>query len=409
MLLARPGDPVRRHRRIHCAPGGALPCASAPSGGSDRSVVTRISRTGSQALTMHLRFRGGLVNGWRRYRRCRSVPSPAERGRVFRKGPAKGRIKQTMKRPQGSPDAASLSTERLFERRARALGAHRSASRVLRAGEDSWGHFPVYGSGIFDPHVAGRHEFVFAVSGRARIATPRDYFSIEPGGLLLIEPGVDHGEAPAESPSSYVLCWCVLDQSYAMLLHTTYSAGSNWTLGGPQLELPGRTNVQSIAVAIGAELAHHAWGWQVAVQSLLRYLSCILVRRIRRGRGHQLAPLESPTVANDPAAWEVVQNALQHCRANFHLRLRVEDVANAVGYSSSRLSHLFSAYIGQSVADHVRSLRMARARDLLEVTDLTVSEVARRVGYGDPAHFSRAFKRSERVSPNAFRERLRGH
>jgi AraC-like DNA-binding protein len=302
-----------------------------------------------------------------------------------------------------------LSTERLFERRARELGARRPASSLLYAGGGAQGHLQTSSPDDLNPHVAGRHEFVFAVSGRARISTPKENFSLAPGDLLLVEPGVAHGEMPAESPSSYVLCWWVLDHSYAMLLHTTYSMGSNWTLDGPRLELHGRTNVQSIAVAIGAELANHAWGWQTAAQSLLRYLSCVLVRRIRRGRGSQLAAMESPTIAHDPAAWELVQNALQHCRANFHQRLRVEDVARAVGYSSSRLSHLFSAYIGQSVADHVRSLRMARARDLLESTDLTVSEVARRVGYGDPAHFSRAFKRSERVSPNAFRERLRGH
>jgi AraC-like DNA-binding protein len=301
-----------------------------------------------------------------------------------------------------------LSTERLFERRVRELGARRPASKLRFAGEGVQTHFASYSPYTFDPHVAGRHEFVFAVSGRARISTPREDFAIEAGDLLLIAPGVDHGEMPAEQPSSYVLCWCVLDQSYAMLLHTTYSVGTSWTLGGPHLELHGRTNVQSIAIAVGVELTNRAWGWQAAAQSLLRYLSCVLVRRIRRGYGSQLAPVESPTVAHDPAAWEVVQNALQHCRANSHRRLRVADVARAVGYSSSRLSHLFSAYIGQSVADHVRSLRMARARDLLETTDLTVSEVARRVGYGDPAHFSRAFKRSERVSPNAFRQRLRG-
>lgn len=303
----------------------------------------------------------------------------------------------------------SSSIERLFEGRARAIGAHRPARKLRSAGAGVKSRFGAYESQPFDTHVAGRHEFVFAVSGQARISTPSEDFTIGPGDLLLLEPGVDHGEMPAESGSSYALCWCVLDQSYAMLLHTTYSRGSNWTLDGPRLELHGRTNVQSIAVAIAAELANHAWGWHAAAQSLLRYLSCLLVRRIRRGGGSRLVAVESPTVAHDPAAWALVQKALQHCRGHFHQQLRVDDVARAVGYSSSRLSHLFSAYVGQSVADHVRSLRMARARDLLESTDLTISEVARRVGYGDPAHFSRAFKRSEGISPNAFRTRLRGH
>jgi len=259
-----------------------------------------------------------------------------------------------------------------------------------------------------NPHVAGSHEFAFLVSGDARIETCDEVFALTTGDLLLIEPGIDHAELPAGDSLPYVLCWFSLDQSYATISHTSYSLSEKLILGGPRLQLHGRTNVQSIAAAVGSEMANRAWGWQSAAQSLLRYLSCILIRRVRLGQRARVGPTESPTIAHDPAAWQIVQNALHHCRANFHRRLRVEDVACAVGYSSSRLSHLFSACVGQSIADHIRSLRMARARDLLESTDLTVCEIAHQVGYGDPAHFSRAFKRSERMSPNAFRMRLRG-
>ena len=51
---------------------------------------------------------------------------------------------------------------------------------------------------------------------------------------------------------------------------------------------------------------------------------------------------------------------------------------------------------------------MLEAARLLRFTDLTVGEVAARVGYDDPLYFSRAFKRRHEESPQAYRDRARG-
>ena len=48
---------------------------------------------------------------------------------------------------------------------------------------------------------------------------------------------------------------------------------------------------------------------------------------------------------------------------------------------------------------------MLEAARLLRFTDLTVGEVAFRVGYADPLYFSRAFKRHAGEPPMAYRER----
>jgi AraC-like DNA-binding protein len=256
-------------------------------------------------------------------------------------------------------------------------------------------------------HVSFQHELAFVTSGRACVDSTRQDFVLSPGDLLLIEPGVDHTERPAEAATPYAMCWCALDRSYALISHTGNSPSENWH-SSAQVELHGRTDVQSLGVAMGAELSRHPWGWERAVGALLEYLGCILIRRIRRGQSMHLAPSEAPAIAHDPSRWGVVQRALQYCRDNYSRPLRVADVAQAVGYSSSRLSHLFSSYLGESLADHVRRLRLAQARDLLEYTDYTIADIARRIGYGDPAHFTRAFVRVYEHSPNAYRRQLRG-
>lgn len=46
---------------------------------------------------------------------------------------------------------------------------------------------------------------------------------------------------------------------------------------------------------------------------------------------------------------------------------------------------------------------MARARELLAASDLTVAAVATIVGYNDPFHFSRQFRRQNGCSPSEYR------
>ena len=153
------------------------------------------------------------------------------------------------------PDGAAMRTGRLFERRVHELGSRRTVSKLHHAGKGLREILPGHtDEDSNNPHVAGRHEFVFPVSGKARIETPEETFELASGDLLLIQPGIDHEEVPAAESISYVLCWCVLDQSYATVSHTSYTPAEKVIMAGPTLQLHGRTNVQSIAVAIGSEL-----------------------------------------------------------------------------------------------------------------------------------------------------------
>jgi AraC-like DNA-binding protein len=59
--------------------------------------------------------------------------------------------------------------------------------------------------------------------------------------------------------------------------------------------------------------------------------------------------------------------------------------------------------LGLTWSGLVEQARFDRARELLETSDLRLGDVARRVGYADPANFSRAFRRWTGVAPSAYR------
>ena len=76
--------------------------------------------------------------------------------------------------------------------------------------------------------------------------------------------------------------------------------------------------------------------------------------------------------------------------------------------SSSHLAALFRDATGGGVLSHHISLKMARARHLLDTTTLLVAEVGRQVGMDDPFYFSRQFGRVHGMSPSQYRSTRKG-
>lgn len=86
--------------------------------------------------------------------------------------------------------------------------------------------------------------------------------------------------------------------------------------------------------------------------------------------------------------------------------ISVAQLARRARLSPSRLHALFRTAFGCAPMAWVQRHRLERARALLASTSLTIAVVAEQSGFGDPFHFSRAFKRAHGQSPAAYRESL---
>jgi AraC-like DNA-binding protein len=79
------------------------------------------------------------------------------------------------------------------------------------------------------------------------------------------------------------------------------------------------------------------------------------------------------------------------------------DLATAAHMSRTAFARRFAQVTGMAPMTYLRRHRMQLAARLLATTDLTVAEVARRVGFGSSAAFSRAFKRAHGRAPTGSR------
>lgn len=85
------------------------------------------------------------------------------------------------------------------------------------------------------------------------------------------------------------------------------------------------------------------------------------------------------------------------------LPLTVADHATRHGMTLAELRTAVRRGAGCSPKDYLLGIRLGRAKELLAATELPVAAVARRVGYDDPAYFSRLFTRRVGMAPVRFR------
>lgn len=93
----------------------------------------------------------------------------------------------------------------------------------------------------------------------------------------------------------------------------------------------------------------------------------------------------------------IEQGALDHAS--------VDDLAGRLGIGSRHLSRLFQRHVGASPSQTAMTVRLQRAKRLLDETDLKIAEIASRAGFGSLRRFNAAFSNLFGQSPTKFRRR----
>ncbi len=100
------------------------------------------------------------------------------------------------------------------------------------------------------------------------------------------------------------------------------------------------------------------------------------------------------------------EDAVAIVETDYSTDLSLDDIARRVASSRRQLQRAYAEVGDTTFREHLTGVRMERAGDLLRHGNLTIREVAHRVGYRQPAQFAKAFRRRHGVSPSQYRERL---
>jgi AraC family transcriptional regulator, arabinose operon regulatory protein len=256
------------------------------------------------------------------------------------------------------------------------------------------GHFKEgKGYATWRTHGTNDYLLMLTLDGKGRVGWQGGEREVAAGDVVLLRPGTLHDYGVGRRAANWELLWA------------HFLPRPHWLewLGWPE-----------VAPGLGILSLGEEGEARERIEEALREMN----RRARGGQPRReafaLNALEAALLWCDAANPKSAQGrldarvvrAMEYLRERLHEPVPMPELAQAVGLSSSRLTHLFREQVGQTPQRFVEAERIARAKQLLSLTSRTVAAIAEEVGFENPFYFTLRFKKYTGQSPREWRRRV---
>lgn len=282
---------------------------------------------------------------------------------------------------------------------------HLSSARPVQ-----WQHFEMREA--IAPHDHEFTEVVIVQSGTISHRTGESQEQISSGEVLVIPPGPVHAYGAQQVGQKgqlvniyYLAEWYLWDLGglwneglvplfFAAQLFRRPEALQIWRF---QLQAAELAACERELADIRAEYAQPAPSLLFVRGAFFKIL-VILARAWQRQSAHGGLHFRSEI-------WRAIQVMDMHIKEG--KSFGIATFAREIGLATGSFSRLFTTATGFAPSEFFGRRRTQHAAHLLLESDLTIGEIAARLGFCDSAHLSRAFLKNQRLSPRAFRARYR--
>lgn len=102
----------------------------------------------------------------------------------------------------------------------------------------------------------------------------------------------------------------------------------------------------------------------------------------------------------------LVERVQQWMQQHYAESVGLDDICAQFAVTKRTLIRRFKAACGETPLSYLQQIRVEKAKQLLEGTDLPVERIIEKVGYGDPASFRKLFSNLTQLTPKAYRQRF---
>ncbi len=239
---------------------------------------------------------------------------------------------------------------------------------------------------VIDRNDFPYHAIEHVVEGSGELKINGESYAINPGMIFSYGPGIPH--IIRSDPDNMLLKYFVDFTGPAVMLllkNISMEKGGIARISNPQIIAGIFEQLQYAGISRGKNSGR--------VSALLLETLVLLIQETMFS-GHETANFAASTY----------HRCREHIGRHFNSIKTLDEISGSCGIDKAYLCRLFKKFSGTSPYSHLMKLKMNSAAVRLKTSDLTLKSIALENGFKDPYHFSKAFKRTYGISPDAFRK-----
>jgi AraC-like DNA-binding protein len=229
------------------------------------------------------------------------------------------------------------------------------------------------------------YQIIYVTKGEGIFETASKRYEVNPGSIMIVFPGVRHYYKPVYE-IGWMEYWVGFKGEHFEMLRSRGFLNAQQ----PFFEIGLQNNILDLYNDIIEEVRNQKPLYQtVASTKILALISEINACARRRAQTCHAA--------------QVVESAKFIMVENIYGDIDISSIASQLSTSVSRLNDVFKTYTSMTPYQYYIHIKIHAAKSLLEQGDLSVKEVAYKLGFEDQYHFSRLFKQKTGITPSQWR------
>jgi AraC-like DNA-binding protein len=253
-------------------------------------------------------------------------------------------------------------------------------------------------------HIHNSCEILFAVHGTADYSIMDNWYRIEPGDILVISAMHHHVRTMTELP--FVRYGLTVLPSYFRSFISDMNLLRVFETPSPEQFEKRCKHIEPVLfsqiVGLLEQLYQEAESTRAMAAEqqklLVHQIAVLLYRAFRYDELDEIA---------DPFQNKRMQEIKEYINEHYSEPITLESLGNEFFMHPTNICKYFSKYCGFRLNQYINAVRVCQATDLLEHTDLPMTVIAEKTGFGSLSTFLRQFKAIISMSPLQYRKRYR--
>lgn len=245
-------------------------------------------------------------------------------------------------------------------------------------------------------HVHDWYDISFVRKGLVTYMIDNKKYRVKKGQVVIVSPGKYHNEIASLNTQFEVLYLCV-----------------KFTKEGEPFDIIEILNIPEVANVLNKkevdeifryilnEVTYREEGYLLKISALVLNLLVTLYRNkngVRDGSG-------SIQSINDIRKEKITEDIKEYIEENYNKKISLSDLSKCFFLSPPYISSLFKKQSGYTITEYINTVKISKAKRMLDAGEDNISKVAEAVGFNDIHYFYKVFKQYENITPVQFIER----